>query len=120
MKALPQPLSLARISASTRQKSALLNVTSPAQSIDGASSRLDSGTRHSVIAAVAAPTGTFRKKIHSQPAVSVRIPPTGGPTATANPVVAPQMPNAVPRSMGGNTWASSASEVANIIAPPSP
>ena len=74
----------------------------------------------SVIARVSQPIGTFTKKIHSQPRRSVSAPPTSGPTATANPVVAPQMPKAVPRSLGGNSWAISASEVANIIAPAGP
>ena len=44
------------------------------------------------------PTGTLTKKTHSQPADSVRTPPMSGPTATDAPTVAPQMPNAVPRS----------------------
>jgi hypothetical protein len=66
------------------------------------------------------PIGTLTRKIHSQPNASVSAPPTSGPTATANPVVAPQMPSAVPRSLAGNSWAMSASELANIIAPPAP
>ncbi len=48
------------------------------------------------------------------------MPPTSGPIATAAPAAAPQIPNAIPRSFGGNSCASSASEVANIIAPPIP
>ena len=74
----------------------------------------------SVSARVTRPIGTFTRKIHSQPNASVSTPPTSGPTATANPVVAPQMPRAVPRSLGGNSWAMRASELANIIAPPAP
>jgi hypothetical protein len=58
--------------------------------------------------------------MYSQPSPSVSAPPTSGPTATAAPVVAPQSPNAVPRSLGRNAVASSASEVANISAPPIP
>ena len=83
-------------------------------------SRSDSGTRATVMAAVSRPIGTFTRKIHSQPSPSVSTPPTSGPTATAKPVVAPQMPKAVPRSCGANSWAIRASEVANIIAPPMP
>ena len=83
-------------------------------------SRSPSGTWASVIAIVARPTGTFTKKIHSQPRCSVITPPMTGPTATEKPVVAPHSPIAVPRSLGGNSWAISASEVANIIAPPRP
>ena len=58
--------------------------------------------------------------MNSQPTVSVSSPPTSGPTATAAPVVAPQIPNAVPRSRPWKVAASSASEVANIAAPPTP
>ena len=47
-------------------------------------------------------------------------PPASGPIATAAPIVAPQMPNAVPRSRPWNSCESSASEVANMIAPPTP
>ena len=83
-------------------------------------SRSDSGTRATVMAAVIRPMGTFTRKIHSQPSPSVSTPPTSGPTATAKPVVAPQMPKAVPRSSGANSWAISASDVANIMAPPIP
>ena len=41
-------------------------------------------------------------------------PPTSGPIATAPPIVAPQTPNAVARSLPWNSWPISASEVANI------
>ena len=60
------------------------------------------------------------KKIHRQPAHSVRTPPTSGPIATAAPVVAPQIPNAVPRSRPWNAFASSASDTANMTPPPTP
>ena len=40
--------------------------------------------------------------------------------ATAPPIVAPQIPNAVPRSRPVNAPAMRASEVANIAAPPAP
>ena len=66
------------------------------------------------------PIGTLTKKIHSQPRPSVSAPPTSGPTATAPPIVAPQAPIAVPRSRPWNSCAISASEVANIAAPPTP
>ena len=66
------------------------------------------------------PIGTLTKKIHSQPSPSVSAPPTSGPTATAPPIVAPQAAIAVPRSGPWNSWAISASEVANIAAPPMP
>ena len=62
------------------------------------------------------PIGTFTRKIHSQPS------PLGEHAADQRadrhrePGVAPQMPKAVPRSSGANSWAISASDVANIIA----
>ena len=52
----------------------------------------------SVSAIAASPIGTLTKKIASQPIPSVSTPPASGPTPTAAPVVAPQSPNAVPRS----------------------
>ena len=64
--------------------------------------------------------GTLTKKIHCQPSESTSTPPTSGPTATATPTVAPQMPSAVLRSVGANSWAIRASTVPNIAAPPIP
>ena len=80
----------------------------------------DSSTRSSVTAIAAIPIGMLTKKIQRQPAHSVRMPPTSGPIATAAPVVAPQMPNAVPRSRPWNAFASNASETANMTPPPTP
>jgi hypothetical protein len=57
----------------------------------------------SVSASVTTPIGTLTRKIHSHPKASVSTPPASGPTATANPVVAPQIPSAVPRSSAGNS-----------------
>src|SRR5438445_620901 len=62
----------------------------------------------------------FTKKIQRQDSQVVSPPPTSGPIATAAPVVAPQIPNAVPRSRPRNSCEISASEVANMIAPPIP
>ncbi len=62
------------------------------------------------------PIGTLTKKIHSQPRPSVITPPSSGPIATAPPTVAPQTPIALARSRPSNSWAISASEVANIAA----
>jgi hypothetical protein len=66
------------------------------------------------------PIGTLTKKIHSQPMPEVITPPTTGPTATAAPITPPNTPNAMPRSFPWKALAISASEVANIIAPPIP
>ena len=118
--ALPQPSSLPRMSASTRQKSAPLKVTTPAQSTRVVDSGRNSWRRIDAVMAVSAPMGTFTKKIHSHPRLSVSAPPTSGPTATAAPMVAPQIPKAVPRSRPSNSWASRAGAQANITAPPTP
>ncbi len=66
------------------------------------------------------PIGTLTKKIHRQPNQVVKAPPTSGPIATAAPIVAPQIPNAVPRSLPWNSCERIASETANMIAPPIP
>ena len=60
------------------------------------------------------------KKIHRQESQEVSMPPASGPIATAAPIVAPQAPNAVPRSLPWNSCEMSARLVANIIAPPMP
>jgi hypothetical protein len=44
------------------------------------------------------PTGTFTKKIHSQPRASVRMPPRSTPAAAPKPPTAPQTPRAMLRS----------------------
>ncbi len=50
----------------------------------------------------------------------VKTPPSSGPMADETPVTAPQTPKAMPRSFPWKVWASSASEVANTVAPPTP
>ena len=92
----------------------------PAQSGRRAPGARDSSTRSRVTISAAMPIGRFTKKIQRQESPLVITPPSTGPTATATPVTAPKTPNAVPRSVGAKAWASSASEVANMIAPPVP
>ena len=72
------------------------------------------------MAVAATPIGIFTKKIQRHDNQVVSMPPTRGPIATAAPVVAPQIPNAVPRSRPWNSCESSARETANMIAPPIP
>ena len=96
------------------------NVSSPGQSSRPPLGACDSSTFASVIAIAPMPIGTLTRKIASQPMPSVSTPPTSGPTATEAPVTAPQTPNAVPRSRPWKAEASSASEVANMNAPPMP
>ena len=95
-------------------------MTNPSTSGRGAPGSFDSSTRRSVIANAATPIGTLTKKIQRQFRPLVIAPPSTGPTATATPVTAPNAANATPRSRGVNAWASSASAVANMIAPPTP
>ena len=95
---LPQPSSLPRISPKMSTNSAAENRTSAGPSMPPACS-LPTPRRSAASArSRRAPIGRLTKKIASQPMSSVRTPPTSGPIATAAPVVAPQRPNAVPRS----------------------
>ena len=66
------------------------------------------------------PIGTFTKKMYRQERPLVSTPPSSGPMATARPVTVPQTPKATPRSRPRNASASSASDTANMIAPPTP
>src|SRR4051812_25180438 len=60
------------------------------------------------------------KKIQRHERPLVIAPPSTGPTATAMPVMAPKTPKAVPRSRPLKAVPSSASDVANMMAPPTP
>ena len=66
------------------------------------------------------PNGTLTKKIQRQDRPEVSTPPSRGPMATARPVMVPQTPNAMPRSLPRKASASRARETANMIAPPMP
>ena len=84
------------------------------------SGSLDSRRRATDPATAATPIGMLTRKIQRHESHDVSIPPTSGPIATAAPTVAPQIPNAVPRSRPWNSCESSASDVENMIAPPIP
>ncbi len=118
--ALPQPSALPRIRPKMRPKSESVKVTTPGQSIGWASVAETFATRVSVSTIAAMPIGTLTKKIHSHPSPSVMSPPISGPTATAPPTVAPQIPIAEARWRPSNSWAIRASAVANMAAPPTP
>ena len=81
---------------------------------------LDSSTRQSVTASASTPTGTLTRKMPRQFQSVVITPPSTGPTAVAMPTTAPHTPKAVPRSLPRKLFPSRASDVANIIAPPTP
>ncbi len=117
---LPQPSALPRIRPKIRAKRPSEKVIRPGTSIGCGSVALTLTSLVSVMKIAAIPIGTLTKKIHSQPRPSVRMPPISGPIATAPPTVAPQIPIALARSRPSNSWAISASEVANIAAAPVP
>ena len=77
-------------------------------------------TRQAVSATARTPIGTLTRKIPRQLQFVVITPPSTGPSAVDTPVIAPQTPNATPRSRPRKLFPSSASEVANMIAPPTP
>ncbi len=109
-----------RISAKISANSPSENTAVPAQSSRSGDGSLDSETRVNVSTSAKIPIGTLMKKIDSQLMPSTSTPPISGPTATAAPVTAPQIPIAVPRWLGGNVAAISARPVANMNAPPTP
>ena len=117
---LDQPQSLPRKSPSTSANRPAVSVTSPPRSSPRRpSSRVSCNSRNPP-ATQATPIGMLTKKIQRQPTYVVSAPPTRGPIATAIPIVAPQIPKAVPRSRPWNSWEMIASETANIPAPPIP
>ena len=89
MVALPQPRSLPRTSAKTRQKRLAENVTKPTQSMRRVRWSLDSAILAIVMMTATTPMGTLTKKIQRQPMPLVMAPPMSGPIATAPPITAP-------------------------------
>ena len=55
--------------------------------------------RHAEQRSAPTPIGMLTRKIQRHESHEVSIPPASGPIATAAPIVAPQSPNAVPRSL---------------------
>ena len=64
--------------------------------------------------------GTLTRKMPRQLQFVVITPPSTGPSAVDTPVIAPHTPNATPRSFPRKLFPSRASDVANMIAPPTP
>ncbi len=79
-----------------------------------------SGTSRSASAMPTTPTGTFTKKIHSQPSPSTSTPPRIGPTSVATPATAPHRLIARPRDAAGNVRVITAMVCGIITAAPSP
>ena len=97
-----------------------MRVANPAQSGRAACGVLDSSISRLVMASAAMPIGRFTRKMPLQLIPVVITPPSTGPSATATPVIAPQIPKATPRSWPRKLWARSASDVAKRMAPPMP
>jgi hypothetical protein len=80
----------------------------------------DSDSFHQANGTSTAPTGTLSQKMYCQDQPVVTAPPTRGPTATAVPPIAPQIPSAAFRRSGGTAALSSVSDSGMIMAPPAP
>ena len=98
----------------------MVSSANPAQSGGAGCGEEDSSTRHPVSAMASMPIGTLTRKMPRQLQSVVITPPSTGPSAVDTPVIAPHTPNATPRSRPRKLFPSSASEVANMIAPPTP
>ena len=70
--------------------------------------------------AATSPIGTLSQKIHSQSIPCTTAPPTSGPSATAIPVIALNIPIATPRLSGGKAALSSAKPSGITSAAPAP
>jgi hypothetical protein len=80
----------------------------------------DSVTRRTVTTSANTPIGTLTRKMPRQFQSVVMMPPSTGPSAVETPTIAPHTPSATPRSRPRKLFPRSASDVANIIAPPIP
>lgn len=67
-----------------------------------------------------APAGTLSQKIHGQEMPCTTAPPSSGPSGTASPVTAVNVPSTRGRSAGGNATLSSASATGITMAAPAP
>ena len=70
--------------------------------------------------ASASPIGTLSQKIQCQEMPVTIAPPTSGPSATARPLIPPQMPSARPRRSAGTEADRTVSVNGITIAPPRP
>ena len=76
-----------------------MTVTAPARSkLRVCDSERLSGISPGVSAITTSATGTFTHRTHSQPRLSVRMPPSSTPAAPPEPATAPQAPSALLRS----------------------
>src|SRR6201996_1756625 len=117
---LDQEVSPARINPYTKPIRPAGSSTKPGQSGGAGCGERDSVTRQTVTASANTPTGTLTRKMPPQSQSVVITPPSTGPSAEEIPTTAPHTPKATPRSRPRKLFPRSASDVANIIAPPIP
>ncbi|OIQ79190.1 hypothetical protein GALL_390710 [mine drainage metagenome] len=116
---LVQPAPLPRIKPSTIPKSPTETRPNPGRSSTadpprpGANLVTTTGTKK-------IPRGTLIQKIHCQEKPWTTAPPTNGPSATANPLAAPQAANAAPRRAGGTAALKIVRVNGRTSAPPAP
>ena len=122
VRAVPQPTSGAFEIAYTSRARPPVTLTAPAASKRRCPrSAWLSGTIGRVSANTSTPTGTFTKKIHSQPRYFVRMPPKSTPAAAPEPPSAPQIPSALFRSAPSlNVVVTIESAAGEMIAAPTP
>ena len=119
MPAEVQPTSLARTSPHTIPTRPALARARPGRSSRDAGPRLSS-SRSRMSGASASPIGTLSQKIQCQEMPLTIAPPTSGPSATARPLIPPQMPSARPRRSAGTEADRMVSVNGITIAPPRP
>ena len=115
------PRAFPSIRAYTRKNTPAVPVTRPGGSrrLDLVGSR-DSRTTSRVRVSPTAPTGTLMKKMLCQLTCSTSKPPSTGPTATASPDMAAQIPIAAPRSRPWKVAVMMESEPGRSMAAPRP
>ena len=119
MPAEVQPTSLARTSPHTIPTRPALARARPGRSSRDAGPRLSS-SRSRISGASTSPIGTLSQKIQCQEMPLTIAPPTSGPSATARPLIPPQMPSASPRRSAGTEADRIVSVNGITIAPPRP
>ena len=124
----PQPDSGPRVSASESAASAAAHANgatpNPSRAVGGAPGRTagggSAGTRFRSMSQVSRPSGTLTRKIQRHDAFATSRPPSGGPTASPTPTMAPNAPSARPRCSNGNACTSSAEPFPESSAAPTP
>jgi hypothetical protein len=80
----------------------------------------DSGIRMIIAGTAMIAMNTLMRKTEPHQKCSISDPPTTGPTAAPSPTEPPQIPIALGRSLGSNTWVMTARVAGMIAEPPMP